>query len=191
MAFIPLITTALSALGAAAGATAATATVTGAMLASTGVSAIGALASAKAQSNQLRSQAYADEYNATVASQNAMVANSEATAREEAQRRQFGQLQGQALNAAGVSGAGFDGSNADVLNQNALNAEMDALTIRYEGANKARGLMAQSDMSRYSASTNRIAARDAMQAGVINAGATILSGGSNAYGVGQGLMRTR
>lgn len=185
MAFIPPL---LAALGTAAGASAATATTVGAVIAgTTAVSTVGMLASAKAQSNQLKSQAYADEYNAALNKANASVVSAEANQREEMLRRQFGQLQGQARAAVAQSGTGFTGSNLAVLEQNAVSAELDALNIRYEGQMKARGLMAQSTLDSFQGRARRAAARDTMSAGFLNAGANLLSKGGSLYAQSKGV----
>lgn len=176
-----------AAIGTALGASGATAATVGMLATTTAVSTVGALAGAKAQSNQMKSQAYADEFNATVLKQNSEVASAEANQREELQRRQFGQLQGQALAGVAQSGTGFGGSNLDVLNQNAVNAELDALNIRYEGQMRARGLLAQSQLETMQAKAHRAGARDTMAAGFINAGSNLLSGATKAYGVSKGL----
>lgn len=150
-------------------------------LVSTAVSAFGAMQQADAQSASLRAQAQQQEYNATVARNNAKVAADQANAKEEAQRRHFNALQGQAIAGVAQSGTGFDGSNLDLLKQNAINNELDALTIRYEGQNQARGLEAQAAQDMYGASVSRMNASNAMTAGYFNAGANLLSGAAK-YG---------
>ena len=151
------------------------------MVASTVVSAIGAIQQGEAQAASQRAQAQANDFNATVARNNATIASDQANAKEEAQRRHFAALQGQAVAGVAQSGTGFDGSNMDVLKQNAINNELDALTIRYEGQNQAKGLMAQSQLDTYNASVNRMNASNAQTSGYLNAGANILSGASQAY----------
>lgn len=145
------------------------------MAVSAAISAMGAIKSAQAQSASYQAQANANEYNATVEKNNAQVALDQANAQEEAQRRHFAALQGQAYAGVAQSGAGFEGSNADILKQNAVNNELDALTIRYEGQNKSTGLLAQSELDKYSATTNRMNASNAMTAGYLNAGSSLLS----------------
>jgi hypothetical protein len=152
-----------------------------AAIAAAAVQAAGSIMQGNAQSAQYKAQAQANDYNATVARQNADVALQQANAREEIQRRKFGDLQGTAIAAAAQSGAGMDGSNADVLKQNAIAAELDALTIRYEGQMQARGLMAQSEMEQFQGRMNRTNSRTAQTAGYINAGANLLGGASKAY----------
>lgn len=148
-------------------------------IASAAISAIGSIKQAQAQAASYRAQAQANDYNATVAKNNAVVANQQASAAEEQQRRRFSMLQGQAAAGAAQSGAGMDGSNADVLEQNALFNELDALTIRYEGQNKAKSLEAQSEMEKYQAAAASRNADTAMSAGFLNAGANLLSGATN------------
>lgn len=145
-------------------------------LVSAAVTAVGAIQQGEAQAQSQRAQAQANEYNATVARNNATIASDQANAKEEAQRRHFAALQGQAVAGVAQSGTGFDGSNMDVLKQNAINNELDALTIRYEGQNQAKGLIAQSQLDTYNAGVNRMNADNAQTSGYLNAGANILSG---------------
>lgn len=142
-------------------------------------SAIGSIRQAEAQAASYQSQAQAYDYNATVAKNNAVVANQQASAQEEQQRRRFAMLQGQAAAGVAQSGAGFGGSNLDVLSQNALMNELDALTIRYEGQNKAKSLEAQSQLDKYQAVAASRNADAAIQGGYLNAGANLLSGATN------------
>lgn len=148
-------------------------------IASAAMSAVGAISQGEAQAAQAKSQAQAQEYNAQVARNNATMANDQANAQEEQQRRHFAMVQGQARAAAAQSGAGFDGSNNDILNQNSLMNELDALTIRYDGQNKANGLIAQAQQDEYQAKASRMNAGSAITGGYLNAGASILSGATN------------
>jgi hypothetical protein len=127
------------------------------------------------------SEAYAQEYNAQIADSNAKTVLEQANAKEEAQRRQFHILQGKAIAGMAQSGTGLDGSNLDVLEQSATNAELDALTIRYEGQMQNRGLMAQAALGRYQAQGLKANAKRAMKAGYIGAAANLLEGASKAY----------
>lgn len=151
------------------------------MAASAAMSAMGAIQQGQAASAQAKAAANAQRYNATVADQNAQVAHGEANAAEEKQRRDFGQIQGQALAGVAQSGTGFSGSNMDVLKQNAVNNELDSLTIRYQGEQKARGLQAQAQLDRYGASVSDMNASSAITGGYLNAGAGLLSGASKYY----------
>jgi hypothetical protein len=108
---------------------------------SAGVGAMGAIQQGEAQSNAMKAQADANRYNATIAKNNADAANQQASAKEDLQRRHFAQVQGEANAAVAESHTGFLGTSADVLKQNAINNELDALNIRYEGQQKASGLI--------------------------------------------------
>jgi hypothetical protein len=149
----------------------------GVMLAvSTAVSAAGAMQQAQTQAYNAKAQANALDYQAQVDANNAKAATDAAGAREDQQRRQFRAMQGQAEAGIAQSNTGFEGSNADILKQNAVLNELDALTIRYEGDNRAKGLMAQSQLDQYNAQTSRDNAGRIMTGGYLNAGSQILSG---------------
>lgn len=140
------------------------------------MAAAGAMQQAETQAYNAKAQANALNYQATVDRNNAQAATDAANAREEQQRRSFNAMQGQARAGIAQSGTGFEGSNADILKQNAVLGELDALTIRYEGQNKAAGLLAQSELDKYNAQTSRDNAGRMMTAGYLNAGSQILSG---------------
>ena len=146
------------------------------MVASSAVSAVGAMRQGQAQADSYNAQAQAQEYNAVVDRNNATMAADQANAQEEQQRRHFRATQGQAVAGVAQSGTGFAGSNADVLQQNAINNELDALTIRYEGQNKAKSFESQANLDKYGASVSRANASTAKSAGILNAGAALLSG---------------
>lgn len=149
------------------------------MIASTAVSAVGAIQQGQAQARAYRMQAQAQEWQSNLERLNADAVRKQTAAQEENQRRKFDALQGEALAGVAQSGTGFEGSNLDLLKQNQLNNELDALTIRYQGDNQARGLDAQSDISRMNAGILRTNASNAITAGYFNAGANILSGATN------------
>ncbi len=153
------------------------------------MAAAGAMQQAQTQAYNAKAQANALDYQATVDRNNAEAATQASNAREEQQRRGFRQLEGQARAGIAQSGTGFEGSNADILKQNAVLSELDALTIRYEGENKAKGLMAQSQLDQYNAQTSRENAGRYMTAGYLNAGSQLLSGASKyTYYKGTGKM---
>ena len=150
-----------------------------------GVGAMGAIQQGEAQSNAYKAQADANRYNAIVAKNNADAANQQANAKEEMQRRQFAQVQGEANAAIAQSNTGFLGTNEDILKQNAINAELDALNIRYQGQQQAKGLLAQSQLDTFNADQNMVNASNAKTASYYGAGANLLSGvGSAAYNYG-------
>lgn len=149
------------------------------MVASSAIGAIGSIKQGQAQRATYQAQAQAMDYNAQVEKMNADAANQQTNVAEEQQRRKFRMLQGQAAAAAAQSGAGLDGSNKDVLEQNALLSELDALTIRYEGKNRAQSFESQSELSKYQARAARQNADAAMDAAYLNAGANLLAGATN------------
>lgn len=163
---------------------------TAAAIISAGIATYGAVKQGEAANAQAKAQANAQEYNAQVQRNNADTALAQSNAAEEKQRREFGQLQGQAIAGIAQSGTGFGGSNADVLKQNAVNNELDALTIRYGGQTQSQGLMAQSQLDRANAAASRQAGKDAITAGYNNAGSSLLRGSVNSYGVYKNMKAT-
>lgn len=155
-------------------------------IAATAMQAVGQIQQAQTAAANARAQQATANQNALVLRQDAMQAGAEANAREEVQRRQFRTLQGEALAAAAQSGAGLDGSNADVLRQNAINAELDALTIRYEGQQRTRGLLIESGNQAYQGRIAGMNANRARTAGFLGAGATALAGVARYYPKGGG-----
>lgn len=163
--------------------------------ASTAVGTYSAIQQADAQAESQRNQAAAmdyqskiDERNALVAEQNAQSVREQANAKEEAQRRRFGALQGEAMAGIAQSGTGFDGSNLAIIEQNAINNELDALTIRYEGEQTAKGLAVtgenyrmQSQLDKMNASQLRANASATTTGGYLTAGSMLLSAPSKYY----------
>lgn len=153
-----------------------------AIVASTAVTAVGAIQQGMAASAQGAAQQGAMQYNSVVKQQNAELAVQQAGAREVQQRRNARQLLAQqraALAQAGI-GVGF-GSALDVEEQSAIRAEMDALNIRYEGELQARGLLAAAQQDVFQGDMARSAGRNAQTASYISAGASLLSGAAQ-YG---------
>lgn len=145
------------------------------LVASAAVGAMSAISQANAASSQAKSQANAAEYNATVDKQRADVAMQQSNANEDAQRRSSRIALGQQRAGLVESGIGTDGSAADLAGQSSLNAEMDALNIRYQGKLQASGALAQQGLDSYSATAARSNASNIQTAGYFNAGAAALS----------------
>lgn len=160
------------------------------IIASTAMQAIGQIQQANAASASYQSQQAAANYNATIMDQNARIERDQANAREEAQRREARQILGAQRAAFSQSGVGLGGSAADVMEQSATNAELDALTMRYEGEMKARGLMASAEAERYQGRAAGANASAAMRAGYMGAVGSIL-GGAASYGTYQENQRYR
>lgn len=72
-------------------------------------------------------------FSAKVARENARTVGDQSAMRQEAMRRESGQLLGAQRAAIAESGTGSGGSNALIAAQDATLAELDALTERYEG----------------------------------------------------------
>lgn len=99
------------------------------------VSVLSSIMGSKAQEAQQEQDAATGRANATQALANMQAVEAQASANEEAQRRQSGAYLGRQRAALGDSGTGSlgSGSNFDVARQSAINAELDALNIRYAG----------------------------------------------------------
>lgn len=166
-----------------------------AAVASTAVSAYGAIQQAEAQAEAANNQAKANDYQAQVQERNAQVAkaNAESTqqqaaTREEAMRRKAALFEGQKMAGIAQSGTGFDGSNLASVEQDHVNRELDALNIRYEGDMQAKGLglqaanaLDQANLDRMNAAQNRSNASSIMTGGYLSAGAQLLSAPSKYY----------
>lgn len=151
-------------------------------IASTAVSAVGAVASGISQSNAYKQQARMDELNAQNARIQAETERSVSNQQEEQQRRRARQVIGAQSAAAAQSGVAPGGSQALALEDSATQAELDALNVRYEGTMRARASEFQSGLYSMQASQNRANASAARTAGFLNAGASLLKGASSAYG---------
>lgn len=179
----------------------------GAMLAaSAAVSAVGAIQQGMAASAQAQAASQAANYNAIIKQQQAAVERQQAGAREEQSRRQSRQVLGQQQAALAQAGIGMGGSALDISDQSEFLAELDALTLRYEGDLKARGLLASAEQSLYEGRAAIAAGENARTASYISAGASLLSAagtykyysagmpkadvGTSLYGGGQGFTGT-
>lgn len=160
------------------------------IIASTAMQALGAIQQGNAQAASYKSQQAAANYNASIMDQNARIERDQANQREEAQRREARQVLGAQRAAFSQAGVGLGGSAADVMAQSAANAELDALTLRYEGEMKARGLMASAEGERYQGQVAGMNASSARTAGYMNAAGSIL-GGAASYGTYQENQRYR
>lgn len=160
-----------------------------AMVASSAASAVGAIQQGQAQKAQAEARAQANEYNAQVREIQAGVEREQAGARESQQRREARQLLGAQRAGISQAGIGLMGSAIDVEEQSATRAELDALTIRYEGETRAVGLLNDAELEEYNAEANREAGSNAMKGAYLSAGASILSGASDyQYAKAQGLL---
>lgn len=90
-------------------------------------------------------------------------------------RRDLGQLQGTQRAVIGARNATASGSALDIIGDTARIGEEDALQIRQNASREAQGLMSQG-------AERRRQGRAAGRAGMYQAGGTLLTGGSAAYG---------
>lgn len=149
--------------------------------ASTAMSVVGAVQQGNAQKAQYTAQAQAQDYNAKVSENQAIAANQQTAAREDAERRQRRIALGSARASSSQSGLTDSGSILDMFDQSAINSELDVLNSRYEGNMAAKGFNEQATLDRYGASNARSNASAAGKATWLNAGSAALSGASNAY----------
>jgi len=135
------------------------------------VSAIGAMSQASATAS-------ADNFQANVASQNAVAAIQQADQDAELLRRKAQQTIGAETAAYGASGVDLAGSPLDVLGSSAASATLDAQTAEYKGGLKSAGFAD-------TAVLDRMGARNAETAGTFSAVSALVggaSGAASAYG---------
>jgi hypothetical protein len=149
------------------------------MVVSTAVSAVGALQAGAAAEAQAKAQADANAYNARVKEIQAGVEREAAGRREEQQRRKARQVLGEQRAALVQSGVGMMGSALDIEEQSATAAELDALSIRYEGEMAAKGLLYDAEAEKFEGRANLAAGKNAKTASYLKAGSAILSGGTD------------
>ena len=106
---------------------------------------------------------------------NAGVNDAQTALREGLQRRRAGEVLGEQRASIAQSGFGSGGTMGDISAQSATNAEMDALSIRYEGRVK-------SDEMRGQATQLRAGAKATNRAAGIGLSASILTGAASGYG---------
>lgn len=116
------------------------------------------------------------DFNAQVAATNAQTERSFAEAEETRSRRESRRRQGSARAAMGASGVVADlGSFADLQADDAMEAELDALTVRALGEQRARGFESQGAAQSLQASQARTRAPLSALASAARTGAPALS----------------
>lgn len=109
---------------------------------------------AAAEESRLRSQAAADEYNRTIALQNAEIVGQQTQAAMEKADRERRLRMGAARASGGASGVGLE-SFGDILQSSATQETLDLLTIKSEGALKKREFTTQAELLGSSARSTR------------------------------------
>ena len=138
------------------------------------ISAIGTVVGVIGAIRQGNSQANAYQYNAAQATNQATYATQAAAENERRQRILSRQAIGGARAGYGASGVTLEGTPLDVLESSAANAELDALTIRHQGALAAAGYTNTANLDTFSASGARTG-------GYISAADELLKGGIRTY----------
>jgi len=105
------------------------------------------------------------DYNATIAEQDASVASRAAAFREQQSRLAFARQQGQNRAVIGASGVTYAGSPLQVLSDNALEAEKQALVIRYSGELDALANQRRAALFTYGGAVKRWQGRRALLVG--------------------------
>lgn len=139
-----------------------------AQIAGTVISAVGAIQ----QGNAAKASA---NFNATIASNNAIAARNKATADAARQEREGRLRAGAARAAVGASGITGEGSALDLMEANATQEELDRLTILHGGELQAMGFESDAAVARQRGSAAQSASR-------VKAGSTLLLGGAKAFG---------
>jgi hypothetical protein len=147
------------------------------------MSVIGSFQKANQQSSEYNNAAQAAEYNAAQAQQNAVVARQQAGASAEQQRMAATKHLGTMRASYGASGVTMEGSATDVLAESAGLAELDRLNILYGGELKAAGYEQTAALDRNRAAGLRQSASSAKSSGWGAAGAALIGGGLQAYGM--------
>lgn len=147
-------------------------------------SAFGAIQEGKQQESALKQQAAAERRNQLALQQQARVTRQQAGAEEESQRRQARQLIGQQNAAIGQSGVGYGGTIGLLQDDTAMQAELDALNIRYGGEQQASDLLNRAREAGISSEVLKDNAKQARKSGYLKAGTSLLSAGASLYGVG-------
>lgn len=145
------------------------------------VSGVASYQQGKAQEKMYRAQADINEMNAENEAQNAIAAGQAANAREEQQRRAARQVLGEQKAALAQAGIGMGGSAADIAEQSAINAEMDALGIRYEGEMERRQFLQRSTAFKHMAGVDRANAGMAGKNARLGLASAALMAGTYAY----------
>lgn len=116
----------------------------------------------------------AADTDAKIAGVNADLASAQAGAAEEAQRRQAREVLARQRAAIGQSGFTNSGSFAKVQEQSAVEAELDALNIRYGGTLRRQGMLVERDAAKARGKT-------ITRAGYMRAAGQLLGGGAQTF----------
>ena len=150
-----------------------------ATLASTAVSAVGAMQQGKAAQAQANYQAGISANNAKIAEYQATDAETRGQQDEARHRQQVQRFLG--TQKASIAGSGFelgDETSQSILGDTAAMGELDALTIRNNAQREAWGFRVQGSNATAEAGLQRMAGKQARTSSFWNAGGDLLSGAS-------------
>ena len=141
--------------------------ITLALAASAAVSSVGSIVAGNQAAAAANAQAQAND-NA------AKVAETEASINEAAVRNQNKRLLGKQIAGNAANGVELSGSPLDFTLDSLVDAEMEALTARYQGQTQGNNLRTQASMDRYSA-------KAAKTNGYLGGAAALISGGADVF----------
>lgn len=151
-----------------------------------GASAYGAIQQGNQNRAALQQQADQAQRDRDAQINQARVARQQAGADEEAQRREARQLLATQRAAIGQAGIGTGGTPGLLMEDSEMQAELDALNIRYGGEQQAANLLNQANESGISSKILRGNASQAARSGYLKAGAGLLSSGASMYAKSRG-----
>lgn len=149
-------------------------------VAGTAMQVVGGINAANATAASSNYQAQVSRNNAVIAENNAKAVQEAGQSEEQAQRQKTAQLIGAAR--ATMAANGLDttsGTNLDILGDTAKLGELDALTIRSNTARKVYGYRVQGMSDMAEADMSVAAGKNAQSAGTINAFGSVLSGATS------------
>lgn len=146
-----------------------------------GASGIASVGSIFAGQQQARSAEVQADYDAQVAEQNRRIVLQQSGAAEEMQRRRSRAMLSEQVAGVAESGLGMTGSALDLYNSSVQQAELDAMTVRYDGELRAAGLTQQAEQARTASKSAKSYGRTALLTGILGAGAD-MAGGAAIYG---------
>lgn len=154
-------------------------------IAAVGMAAYGAYSSAKGKSDAAKGQAKIAKYNAAVAEQDAR-ATEEMTKFEQIRQVQRGEkIMGNLRAKLGASGALLsEGAPLALQAEQAFELELENALIGQQGRTQAARYRSEAQGYRMGAKVQRRAATNALTAGWLNTGSTILGGASSMYSQG-------
>lgn len=157
-----------------------------AVMAAAAVSAAGSIQQGNAQAKSLKSQAAADDYNATIDRQNEASTNSVGTQKELATRDNNAKRMGEARAAVGEANIGGPqgGTASGVLEEESVNNELSALGVRYQRDTQANAYEDEARQNNFQAGVARNSAKQARIGGYLGAVGKLIGGAYTASNMG-------